>query len=240
MRYHIDTIPIWESIESPNACPLCYLHDKCEKSEIDKSLGGSVMEPDVRMRVSEQGFCGKHQILLYECNNRLGHALMLDSHSKELINKLTRLNQEYTNDSKFNGLFGRKKDHLSHKLKKLSSGCIICKATSFHMHRYFKTMLYLYKNDTTFKEKWLSGKMYCIPHVTSLIEEAEKTLSKNHRNDFIEVTLTHLIQSLSTTEKDLEWFLKKFDYNNHSLPWNNSKDALPRMIHLLRSSLKLN
>ena len=81
MPYHLETIPLWEAMETESPCPLCALHEKCEASEIERSLGGSVMEPDERIRVNERGICGRHHQMLFEKKNRLGHALLTDSHT---------------------------------------------------------------------------------------------------------------------------------------------------------------
>ena len=53
MQYHLDTIPVWEAMEQNTACPLCALYRRVEASEIERSLGGSVMEPDARIRVND-------------------------------------------------------------------------------------------------------------------------------------------------------------------------------------------
>ena len=88
MRYHIDTIPVWEALEKETGCPLCALYQKCEETEIDRSLGGSVMEPDARIRVNEKGICQRHHQQLFAMQNRLGHALLVDSHTKETLQKM--------------------------------------------------------------------------------------------------------------------------------------------------------
>lgn len=59
MQYHLDTIPVWEAMEQSTACPLCALYRRVEASEIERSLGGSVMEPDARIRVNEKGICAR-------------------------------------------------------------------------------------------------------------------------------------------------------------------------------------
>ena len=72
MQYHLDTIPVWEAMEQNTACPLCALYRRVEASEIERSLGGSVMEPDARIRVNEKGICARHHGQLFAMQNRLG------------------------------------------------------------------------------------------------------------------------------------------------------------------------
>ena len=90
MIYHLDTIPVWEAMEKETPCPFCSLYERMEQQEVERSLGGSVMEPDTRIRVNETGICARHHQQLFGMQNRLGHALLTDSHSKELLKKLEK------------------------------------------------------------------------------------------------------------------------------------------------------
>lgn len=83
MRYHIDTIPVWDAAKIDGECLLCALQRRVELQQIEYSLGASVMEPDVRIQVNKKGFCQHHQRMLFKGDNRLGHALMLESHLTE-------------------------------------------------------------------------------------------------------------------------------------------------------------
>ena len=59
MRYQIDTIPVWEAMEYNGSCMLCTLHAKTEAGEVERTLGSSVMEPDVRVQTNEIGVLPK-------------------------------------------------------------------------------------------------------------------------------------------------------------------------------------
>ena len=83
MRYHIDTIPVWDAMKLDGECLLCALERKTELGEAERYLGASVMEPDTRVQVNEKGFCQHHHAMLFGMSNRLGHALMLESHMIE-------------------------------------------------------------------------------------------------------------------------------------------------------------
>ena len=73
MRYHIDTIPVWDAAKIDGECLLCALQRRVELQQIEYSLGASVMEPDVRIQVNKKGFCQHHQRMLFKGDNRLGH-----------------------------------------------------------------------------------------------------------------------------------------------------------------------
>ena len=83
MRYHIDTIPVWDALKLDGECLLCSLERKTELGEAERYLGASVMEPDTRVQVNTKGFCRHHHAMLFSMSNRLGHALMLESHMME-------------------------------------------------------------------------------------------------------------------------------------------------------------
>ena len=78
MRYHIDTIPVWDAAKIDGECLLCALQRRVELQQIEYSLGASVMEPDVRIQVNKKGFCQHHQRMLFKGEVRaLGETLGL-------------------------------------------------------------------------------------------------------------------------------------------------------------------
>jgi len=238
MRYHIDTIPVWEAMEKETACPLCALYQKCEENEIDRSLGGSVMEPDARIRVNEKGICCKHHQQLFMMQNRLGHALLVDSHSKEHLKKLEALEKSLPTVGVKKGIFGSKKENavlsLADELEKLSTSCVICEDIDSHMQRYMYTFLHLWKTDTKFRRVWENSKGMCLPHAAEMLRHASNHLSEPNRTEFAKSLMNLVKSNLAEDEKDLEWFTLKFDYRNQSKPWGNSRNALERTINRLR------
>jgi len=238
VRYHIDTIPVWEAMEKDSSCPLCALYQKCEETEIDRSLGGSVMEPDARIRVNERGICCKHHQQLFMMQNRLGHALLVDSHSKEHLKKLDELDKLLPSGTGKRGLFGSKKEEstvaLADALEKMSTSCVICEDIDSHMQRYMYTFLHLWKTDTKFRRTWEESKGMCLPHAAALLRFAAQHLNAENQAAFSKSMLSLLKTNLGEDEQDLEWFTLKFDYRNQSKPWGNSRNALERTINRLR------
>lgn len=237
MQYHLDTIPVWEAVELDSACPLCALYRKCEADEIDKALGGSVMEPDVRIRVNERGICSKHHQQLFDMKNRLGHALLTDSHSKELLKKLEKVEARIQQPAK-KGLLqkGDALEKAAHELESISASCVVCEAIDTHMQRYLYTFLHLWKTDTAFRQRWERSKGVCIPHAAQLLRQAGQHLNSAKGQAFAQSLLALVKRNLLQDEQDLEWFTLKFDYRNQSKPWGNSRDALPRTINRLRGA----
>ena len=162
MRYHIDTIPVWDALKQQGECPLCALRRSIEAADVDRFLGGSVMEPDTRVRVNEKGFCQRHHVLLYAQQNRLGHALMTHTHLKETAGKAHKLLDAAAQGAKAGagapavkralGKGGGKEALLAAAdgLDKLTSSCILCDSIQDNMNRYAYTFLHLYANDAAF------------------------------------------------------------------------------------------
>ena len=76
----IYTIPVNETFEEQDGCPFCRLFSRLENDELDIILGASMMEPDIRIKTNEQGFCADHYSMMLKRKRMLGIALMLDSH----------------------------------------------------------------------------------------------------------------------------------------------------------------
>ena len=84
----IYTIPVNEAFEASAAdaslgCPFCRLYNQLEDNELDLILGASMMEPDVRVKTNEQGFCATHFAMMLRRPKRLPLALLLESHLAE-------------------------------------------------------------------------------------------------------------------------------------------------------------
>ena len=86
----IYTIRITEAMNQKCGCPLCTVEDKLEADELKRILGAAMMEPDVRIKTNEQGFCENHLERLLGMSNKLSLALMLQTHLAEFAKKLYR------------------------------------------------------------------------------------------------------------------------------------------------------
>ena len=89
MKEQIYTIPVNTAFERSQAdkscgCPFCTMKEILEKNELDLITGASMMEPDIRIKTNELGFCKKHYDMMLLMKNRLGIALMLESHLDEV------------------------------------------------------------------------------------------------------------------------------------------------------------
>ena len=84
MRYDITNIPVGEVFEERDGCPLCRLRNQLEERAVEYITGAAMMEPDIRMETNKQGFCIDHYRMMLRQRNRLGVALILESHLAEV------------------------------------------------------------------------------------------------------------------------------------------------------------
>lgn len=246
MRYHIDTIPVWDSLKLDGECLLCALHRKNELSEAERYLGASVMEPDTRVQVNEKGFCQHHHAMLFGMNNRLGHALMLESHLSETRDKtarqyavLKKAAHAYSDASMLErikkGAAARNDmENVAEELCRMSSSCIMCDSIQENMERYLHTFFHLYQNDTEFRTRFTACKGLCMPHTAELIRWAPQELPAKEVAPFIDKLIDMQTANMDRMQDDLSWFIKKFDYRFLNEPWYNSQDAVERTVNKLR------
>ncbi len=247
MRYHIDTIPVWDAVKLDGECPLCALRRRVEKQDVERYLGASVMEPDTRIQVNEKGFCQKHHTMLSQQKNKLGHALMCHTHLKTTMQKAEAAFEQAQTGARAQagaplmkrmmGKAGGKEDILqaARQLMEMADSCILCDSIDENMQRYGYTFLHLYQNDSAFRRAFAASKGVCLKDMAFLVEMAAREMNGQILADFVKDLCSATWQSLEKLEGDLEWFTLKFDYRNADKPWGDSRDALERTVTKLRS-----
>ena len=247
MRYHIDTIPVWDAMKLDGECLLCALERRTELGEAERYLGASVMEPDVRVKVNDKGFCRHHHAMLYGMNNRLGHALMLESHMIETRKKTEQLRKKLDGAAealkgiglagkltgKAKGATGTVRE-CAEALAGMAGSCLMCETIEENMQRYLHTFFHLYQNDSDFRSRFAAGKGLCLPHMARLLEAAEGELNPREMGELI-TTVTKLQQeNMDRIQEEISWFIKKFDYRYENESWGTSRDAVERTVNKAR------
>ena len=220
MRYHIDTIPVWDAAKIDGECLLCALQRRVELQQIEYSLGASVMEPDVRIQVNKKGFCQHHQRMLFKGDNRLGHALMLESHLTETRGKTPSP--------------AKAMEAAVQELDALCSSCIVCNAIEDNINRYLHTFFHLYQNDSEFRKHFAQSKGVCLPHAVQLLKLAPQELPSRELSAFADLICNLETEAFDRIQGDVSWFIKKFDYRFQAEPWKDSRDAVERSVNKLR------
>ncbi len=227
MLEKIYTIPVNEAIDAVTAnpsegCPFCKLYRKLENDEIEIILGASMMEPDVRIKTNEQGFCGRHFDMMFERNNRLGLALILESHLSE-VRKLCEPG----------GLFGMKTQKIPEKLGRLEKSCYVCGRIEHSFGKMVENTVYLYETESDFRKKMSALPYICLPHYRKLLESASEHMNKKMLPDFQKAVAEVVNGYFDELRADVSHFCKKFDYRYENEPWGNSKDSVERAIRFV-------
>ncbi len=229
----IYTIPVNEAfdqvVEKPECgCPFCVLYRKLQNDEIDIILGASMMEPDIRIRTNEEGFCLSHYNIMLRRKRMLGMGLMLESHLAEVEKKI-----------KGPTLFGSKAQASISAIEKLNGDCYVCGRINKNLNAMISTAVYLFETDPAFTEKFKKTPYFCLPHYKAMLEYASKKMPKRAFRDFYDAA--HGIEEnyAASLRSDVSWFCKKFDYRYDEEPWYNAKDSVYRSIKFLSGELGL-
>ena len=226
----IYTIPVNEAFEASRddpsiGCPLCALYRKLEEDELDLILGASMMEPDIRTITNETGFCKIHYDMMFVRKNRLGMALTLESHLKELRKDIS------------NQLIGKVGARPAARIEKLENSCYICGRIEYSFSRMLETVVYLWETDAAFRDKFAAQPYFCLPHYRRLLDIAQKKQNKKVYPLFAKAAAQIVEGYFDELTEDVSWFCKKFDYRYGDEPWYNSKDAVERAMKFLRCDL---
>lgn len=235
MNEQIYTIPVNDGFEEGGECPFCNMYNKLEKEALDYMLGSSYMEDNIRMETNKIGFCQKHYSMMYKKQNRLGLALMLQSHIQKINADIENLSNNLKSNKK-KGLFSKTVENkVTPYINNIAESCYICNKITASMDRYFDTFFYMWKKDNDIKEKVKNSKGFCIEHFATLIDMADKKLKGNEYNLFINTIIPLEIENIKRLEKEVDHFTNKFDHNYKDAPWGTAKDALPRAIQKIAS-----
>ena len=229
----IYTIPVNEAFEASAAdpscgCALCALYRKLEENELELILGASMMEPDVRIKTNEQGFCKTHYDMMFVRKNRLGMALTLESHLNEL--------REEISDNALSALTGAGK-RAEKRIGELESSCYVCGRIHGHFQHMVETAVMLWEKDPEFRGKLRAQPMFCLPHYRRLLAEGQKRFRKKEMAEFAAACAKVTETYFDALRGDVSWFCKKFDYRYDEEPWYNSRDAVERAMKFLRSDI---
>lgn len=193
------------------------LYKKLQNDELDIILGASMMEPDIRIKTNDEGFCHNHYSMMQRRKRMLGIGLMLESHLAEVEKRLDGPT-----------LLGNKAQASIGALGELEDSCYVCGRINKNLYAMQATAVYLWESDLEFKKKFAAAPYFCLPHYKRMIEYASKKMGKKQFRDFYAVAYGINKKYITELEKDVSWFCKKFDYRYDDEPWYNAKDAIPR------------
>lgn len=227
----IYTIPVNEAFDTVRdkvecGCPFCVLYRKLQCDELDIILGASMMEPDIRIKTNESGFCLTHYNMMLRRRRMLGMGLMLESHLDEVRKKIES-----------RSLFGSKLQSSIKDIEALNSDCYVCGRIDRNLGAMISTAVYLFETDFNFRDKFEHVPYFCLPHYERMMSYASKKMPKRVLGGFFDTARKIQENYVSELKKDVSWFCKKFDYRYDEEPWYNSKDSVQRSIRFLSGEL---
>lgn len=224
----IYTIPVNEAFEASAAdptlgCPFCRLYNKLEQDELSLILGASMMEPDVRLKTNELGFCREHFAMMLRRPKRLPLALLLESHLADQRKNLGA-----------NAAFVSKAgENAVKKFTTLKDSCYICSRIDHNFTLMQETAALLWEQDPDFRGKTAAQPFFCLTHFGGFVAAAKARMSRRDFADFYKLVSQQMDEFMETLNADVSWFVKKFDYRYENEPWGNAKDAPERAISFL-------
>ena len=97
MKEQLYTIPLMDAYRADEECPFCFIERNLEQHAIDFTLGSqaSYMEDDIRAQTDEMGFCREHYRQMFVYGNKLGSALILETHMKSFVMEQERFREQH-------------------------------------------------------------------------------------------------------------------------------------------------
>lgn len=224
----IYTIPVNEAFEASAAdaslgCPFCHLYNKLEQDELGLILGASMMEPDVRLKTNELGFCREHFGMMLRRPKRLPLALILESHLADQRKNLGA-----------GALFaGKAGETAMKKFTTLKNSCYVCDRIAHNFTLMQETAALLWEEDEQFRQKTAAQPFFCLEHFGGFVAAAKERMTRKDFAEFYKLVSQQMDEHMEELNNDVSWFVKKFDYRYENEPWGNAKDAPERAIAFL-------
>ena len=226
------TIPINEQFDKALAgedcgCPMCSLHKKLEQQNLEYIMGAAMMEPDVRIRSNETGFCRKHYNDMLLMKNRLSLALMLQSYLGELDRKLTP-----PKAIKFGQGRSAKADLEKQvsETDRAASGCFVCERMAGTLRGYYSNVVHLWRKEPEFRTKFSAQPFFCFEHTAGLFAMAQKELPPKLLPEFSEALFHVARKRMDVVKDEVDRFCKSFDYQFAGEPLGEAAQGVEHAI----------
>lgn len=219
MRYDITNIPVTDVFEVKDGCPLCRLRDMLEERAVEYITGAAMMEPDIRIETNKAGFCLTHYKQMLGRHNRLGIALMLETHLDEMEK------QEFA--------------HLPKpgkpKKEEAAPTCYVCRQLDEAMDKMLTTVCRTWEAQKDFRDLMEQQTALCLPHYRALVQTGALRVSKKEQSYFYRAIADVAHKTLTELRGDVHHFTEMYDYRNSdgSGDWGNAKDSIERSIAYL-------
>lgn len=227
MKERIYSIPLTDALNEGFGCILCTLEKKFEQDAVTYFLGPSLMEPDNREMTNDKGFCRRHLKMLVEGNHRLGLALILETHIKELAKKTVL--------KKNSGFLAKGYDtsESARAIFESLHSCALCDKLNSQLCDAAGNLAYLWDSEPDFRQKFEDKGNLCAEHMALVLSVCDKELSGKKRDEFANVLIEQQRKILDSLYEDLHSFTLSFDYRSSGKPDQRATDSIPNTVNHL-------
>jgi hypothetical protein len=214
-------------------CPLCFLAESAEETYLRSFQYSRIMEPNVRVKTNDSGFCPPHYRKLYERENKLGLGLMVHTHLQTAL-PVIRSAMESMRAAAAAGRRGAARiDDAAASLASLRDRCFICDLLSTDLDRYAFTIIYLWRKDEEFLGTFRSSRGFCLSHFLLMLAKGRGMLRPDRLERWLQECIPLMTASLEDLERDLLAFTQLHHDANRSMGSDNERTALSRALQKL-------
>lgn len=222
MQENICSIPINDVFLPKDGCPMCRMRDMLEQRKAEYITGSAMMEPSVRVKTNEQGFCFRHFEMMVRLGKRLPNALILESHLKQISEQFIPKVPPKKPDKK-----------KMAALEVMIHDCFICRDIKQNMENMARIVHAMWIAEPEFRQLYSEQQFICLEHFHLLMNSDQKGLGKNFQA-FYEATSALTGGYLEKLNDDIHHFCDMFDYRNSgSNNFAGTKDSIERSIEFL-------
>ena len=232
MKIVLETIPVWDGLNSDSECFLCSLMKRAESDAIGYYLSSAVMTPEVRVETNTYGFCKSHMRKLAEANKPQVLALVMDTYYEE-NKKSFKPSFEKIASAKKPRHAEKAIDEFKAQVSLRDKGCLVCSRMDDRLYRYCYTVAALFGEDSDFREAPKKSKGFCLEHTLELARIAPDALSGDSLLEFYKTIFSLLDTNLDRVQHDDWWMTQKYKSENKDKPWNGCEDAQKRAVYKL-------
>lgn len=240
LKQNISQIHIFEAFEEKNCeCPLCHIEKSTELKLIEALYTELVMDIQFNTEYEmKYDFCKSHFEELYRYKDKLGLAIILNKVFQEKCEELEAYFEEEPKSSP-KGFFKFLGGNNTPNKALDENNCFICKYLDEYLENSLKILFKAWQERDDFKKLFNECNGFCLKHYKALATSYKSNLKEKHHEEFKASLLTLQKEHMSRVQKDLEWFITKYDYRFKDEPWKTSQDALPRGLQKLNGNLNL-
>ena len=227
IKYQLETIPVWDGIQSGSECFICDLMKEALDDNLRFFLGASVMNPETRVRVNSTGFCPEHTAMLVESGHPNSMAVLWETHLEKTREELSKTFQDMENGKNPKKILATMNENLGER----EQGCLICQKMKDRLDRYCFTLPYLWGQDPEFRKAFSESKGFCLHHTAHILRMSIEALDAKQQKEFA-ASLADLQQrNLDRIAKDLVYMIEHYKSENIRKPWNGCEDAQVRAVY---------